>query len=239
MASKTKTTERFKLQNVRLAFPNLLVPKVFAEGGNPRFEATFLLDPTVPAHAESIKQMRSAIKALAIAEYGEDIPAEIRSGQNIALKYNAIIDPETKQRTQLKKYNGYADMYFLSTASPAEVVDKKAAIKVAKAIYVPGTTVVDRYLGQPPVIGRQKQPVREGDTEFPYPGCRVNAIVSFWAQPKGGRWGPRINANLVATQFAGDDAPFTRGGIDTDEAFEALEDAPGVVEQKATDGFLD
>ena len=224
MASKTKTTERFTLKNVRLAFPQLWVPKVFAEEGNPRFEATFLLDPTKAEHAEYIKQMKAAIKALAIAEYGEDLPADIRSGEKIALKNNAVIDPDTGARTQRKKYNGYADMYFVSTASPAEVVDKKAAVKVAKVVYVPNTHEIDHYVGQPPVVGRQKQPVREGQPEAPYAGCRVNAIVSFWAQPKGGRWGPRINANLVATQFAGDDTPFTRGGIDVDEAFDAIED---------------
>jgi hypothetical protein len=107
------------------------------------------------------------------------------------------------------------------------VVDKKAPIRVAKVVYVPNTKEIDYYLGQPPVIGRQKQSVREGQPEAPYAGCRVNAIVSFWAQPAGGKWGPRINANLVATQFAGDDQPFTRGGIDVDDAFEALEDSAG------------
>jgi hypothetical protein len=30
---------------------------------------------------------------------------------------------------------------------------------------------------------------------------------------------------LVAVQFAGDDTPFTRGGIDVDDAFDAIEDS--------------
>lgn len=225
MAQKTKTSPQIKLLDVRLSFPQLWVPKLFSEDSSPRFEATFLLDPSREDHAAKIKELKTAIKTLALEAYGDDIPADILSGEKVALKNNAF-KGEDGSIQQRKKYDGYAGMYVLSTSSPAEVLDKTAKPKKAKAVYVPGTTNVDYYVGQPPVINRQKQPVREGQPEAPYGGCRVNAIVSFWAQPKGGRWGARINANLVATQFFADDQPFGRGSIDTDTAFEAIGDAP-------------
>lgn len=222
MAKKSKTSERILLKNVRLAFPNLWVPKEFSEGQIPRFEATFLLDPTNAEHGEQIRQMKTMIKELAVEAYGADIPDDVKSGEKIALKNNS--NPDGSQK---KKYAGYGGMYFVATASPAEVVDPKAAgKKIPKVVYVPNTREIDYYVGQPPVVDRMKRPVKEGQPGAPYAGCRVNALISFWAQPAGGKWGARINANLHAVQFVADDEPFKRGGVDVDEAFEALEDAP-------------
>lgn len=240
MVEKTKTSPQIKLVDVRLAFPALWVPKLFSEDGSPRFEATFLLDPTNPVHAASIKEMKAAIKKLALEAYGDDIPADILSGEKVALKNN-VITSEDGTVSQRKKYNGFANMYYLPASSPAEVVDKNAKPKKAVAIYVPGTTNIDYYKNQPPVVNRLKQPVRDGQPEAPYAGCYVNALVSFWAQPKGGRWGARINANLLATQFSKDGDTFTRGGVDVDDAFEAIGDAQatGAGTAKAAAGFLD
>ncbi len=235
MAREIKTSGEIRLNDVRLSFPNLWVPKKFGEDSKPRFEAIFLLDPNRKDHAEKIKELKAAIKALAVAAYGDDIPADILSGEKVALHNNVIENDGVK--VQRKKYAGFADMYYLSTSSPAKLGDDGKPV----VIYVPGTTKVDYYKGQPPVINRQKQPVRDGQPEAPYAGCRVNAIVSFWAQPKGGKWGARINCNLLATQFNGDDEPLGRGGIDVDSAFEAIGDAPAenAGAAKAVARFLD
>jgi hypothetical protein len=62
---------------------------------------------------------------------------------------------------------------------------------------------------RPLVIGKDKSPVTEDDNVF-YAGCYVNAIIELWAQDNG--FGKRINANLLAVQFAGDGEPFSDGG---------------------------
>lgn len=239
MTEKSKTSETILLKDVRLSFPNLTVPKAFAEGGKPRFEAILLLDPSREDHKALIQKMKGVIKKLAVDTYGDSIPADILSGEKVALKNNAITDPDTGVVSQRKSYNGFKDMYALSVSAPAKLDENGKA----KAVYAAGG-VVDYYLGQPPVVNRQKQPVRDGQPEFPYAGCYVNASISFWAQPKGGKWGPRINANLLATQFNRDGEPLTRGGVDVDETFEAIGDAPvgntgpGAAKQAAA-SFLD
>jgi hypothetical protein len=234
---KTKTSEQIRLDKVRLSFPVLWVPKPFREGLRPRFEATFLLDPTNAAHAASLKILKGVIKQLTLDAYGE-IPEGIASGADVALHNNSRADG-----SQIKKYAGYAGMYYLVTATPAEVLDPKAKPMVPKVTRLPNGDI-DYYNGQPPVLNGLKRPVREGQPQYPYGGCYVNALVSFWAQPLALGYGPRINANLLAVQFAGDGESFGRGQVDTDAAFEAVEDLPSPVEAAATErraagGFLD
>lgn len=246
MASKTKTSPEIKIRRARLSFPVLWTPKPFREGQVPRFEATFLLDPTNADHKATIREMKQAIAKLAQEAYG-DIPPEILDGSAVALHNNVVstINQETKAviTSQQKKYAGYKDMYYLVSAQPCEVVDRKAKPVVPKVTYLPNGQI-DSYVGQPPVIGKKRQPVREGQPEAPYGGCYVNAIVSFWAQQLSAGFGPRINCNLLAVQFAADGESFGRGGIDVDSNFEAIEDSPTTTDQlpagvRASAGFLD
>lgn len=246
MADKSKTSEEIVLHDVRLSFPNLWVPKPFEAGAKPRFEATFLLDPSRVDHALLIKTMKALIKKLAIDAYGEDIPSDILSGEKVCLKNNAITDTDGKV-VQRKKYNGYENMYSVAAASPAKIKPgTEGKGNEAQVVYVPGTTTIDSYVGQPPVVGLGKQAVRDGQTGAPYAGSRVNAIISFWAPPRTMKGGARINANLKATQFFKDDEPLTRGGIniETDDRFVAYADAPqgdpsATAQPKAAAGFLD
>jgi hypothetical protein len=52
--AKAPTSDIIKLKNVRLSFARLWKPKAFQEGQDPRFEATFLLDPSNAEHAATI-----------------------------------------------------------------------------------------------------------------------------------------------------------------------------------------
>ena len=53
-----------------------------------------------------------------------------------------------------------------------------------------------------------------------YSGCRVNAKVRLWWQ--NNKWGKRVNANLVAIQFAGHDEPFSANHVDEKTATEGF-----------------
>lgn len=221
--AKSVTSEKIKLTNVRLAFPNLWVPKAMNEGQAPRFDATFLLDPTDAAHAAKIKELKAAIKDVATRAWPNGIPDEILSGEKVCLKNNVYTDSEGTVR-QRKKYNGYKDMYFLPSGVPAVCdPDPKTGKVVIPRVVRLMSGEIDYYVGQPPVVGRSKQPVREGQPEAPFPGSRVNGVITFWSQDN--QWGRRVNCNLVAVQYNAPDDPFTRGGVDIDEAFDAIEDA--------------
>ena len=75
---------------------------------------------------------------------------------------------------------------------------------------------------RPMCINKDKSPITEDDNVI-YGGCYVNAIVELWAQNNA--YGKRINANLLAVQFAKDGDPFGDGGVtaslsDFDEVFD-------------------
>lgn len=105
MATKSLTSEIIKVKRARLSFPRLWVPKAFQEGQTPRYEATFLLDPSNEAQAAIISEIRNAAQKLVAAKWGEK-PAGLK------LCYGLADNDEVK-----KKYDGYAGMFYLVTAN--------------------------------------------------------------------------------------------------------------------------
>lgn len=73
---------------------------------------------------------------------------------------------------------------------------------------------------RPLVIDRDRTPLTEEDNKI-YAGCRVNAIISLWAQDN--QYGKRINASLEGVQFCAHDEPFGPPGIGVEE-FDAFGD---------------
>ena len=63
-----------------------------------------------------------------------------------------------------------------------------------------------------------------------YAGCRVNAKIQLWVQDN--KYGKRVNAELVAIQFAGDDEAFDGSYVSPDDAAEGFAAAVG-------DDFMD
>ena len=61
--AKNVTSEKIPLTNVRLSFPALDKPKAFKEGIEPKFEASFLLDPTNKDHAAAIAKISPSLTA--------------------------------------------------------------------------------------------------------------------------------------------------------------------------------
>lgn len=119
--AKSLTSEIIKLKNARLSFPRLDKPKAFQEGQTPRFEATFLLDPSDAEHAEQIKMIRSAAMALLKAKW-TDKPAGLK------LCYGFANENPVKA-----KYDGYPDMFYITTANTTKptVVNRSRELVVA------------------------------------------------------------------------------------------------------------
>ena len=72
---------------------------------------------------------------------------------------------------------------------------------------------------RPLVIGPDRAPLTEDDGK-PYAGCYVNAIVELWGQDN--QFGKRVNANLLAVQFAKDGEPFGDGVTASIDDFDDL-----------------
>jgi len=73
---------------------------------------------------------------------------------------------------------------------------------------------------RPMVIGTDRAPLAEDDGK-PYAGCYVNAIIELWGQDN--QFGKRVNANLLAVQFAKDGDPFGDGVTASVDDFDDVE----------------
>jgi hypothetical protein len=100
------TSEVIKLNNVRLSFPRLFEAKAFREGQTPRFEGTFLLDPSNKAHAKSIKLIEKTAAEIGKEKWGKKLPKKLEF---------CFGDAEENDKT----YDGYEGMFYISTSQPA------------------------------------------------------------------------------------------------------------------------
>lgn len=100
----TTTSDVIKLPNVRLSFPELTKPKAFQEGQTPKFQATFLIDPSSKDGAALIKKLRGEIQDLLVNHYGS--ADKVPKGFKPCLKDNA---------KEEKEYAGYEGMWFVSS----------------------------------------------------------------------------------------------------------------------------
>ena len=131
-------------------------------------------------------------------------------GEETKYEGTFLIDKET-QADQIAEIN---------TAIAAMMKEKKAKLSPDRICFKDGDEIdYDGYAGhmsikasnakRPIVIDRDKSPLTEDDGR-PYSGCYVNAVLELWYQDN--TWGKRVNANLLAVQFAKDGEPFGEGG---------------------------
>mgnify|MGYP000026454985 CR=1 FL=1 len=74
----------------------------------------------------------------------------------------------------------------------------------------------------PRVVGPGRTVITDASQCAIYPGCRVHAKFSLWAQNNS--WGRRINAELIAVQFAGDDEPLSDTYVSEEDALAGFGD---------------
>jgi hypothetical protein len=144
------------------------------------------------------------------------------TGEDGKSSYTAhlIIPPDHKQLPDLK-----ARMRKVATAAWGAETDEVLAQLTAQdrlclhrgSVNKPGAAAYKDMLyvsanskSKPNVYDRNRQQLTEAEGR-PYSGCKINAIISIWAQ-KGGKWGRRINAELVGVQFWEDDERLSGAG---------------------------
>lgn len=109
---------KVKLQNVRLAFPDLFVAKEYQNNGKPRYGATFLIEPG----SENDKAIRAAIAEVTADKWGKTAAAKLEQIQSNTNK-NAYT------KGDLKEYDGFAGKMALSARrgadkGPVTVIDR-------------------------------------------------------------------------------------------------------------------
>lgn len=211
MASESPTSDKLRF-HARGSFLKIDKPKPFDDGGDPRWEAAFLLDPADPKHLDGIKLVLKTAGAMAKEAYGV-VPLAIKRLAAEFIPGQAAVDPKTKDdgievafySGDKKDYDGYAGMFVI----PAHNSKMK-----------------------PAVANRRGVSVDPGEEQYPYSGCGVIGSITLWAQvgKTQQKYGKRIGVNLRGVQFDKDGDPFSQGDIAPEEEFEALEDAPGASE---------
>lgn len=164
---KTLTSPIIKLKNWRASFLNLVTPKAFEEGQEPRYEASFLADPTDAAHKLQILELVKAAKALCELKGWEYPKPGEEHLSEIQLPYGrADLHPKKK------KYDGYAGMFYLVTAQG----QKDPPVICARDPKV--------------LLDPKKKP-------FPYSGCYVNTNPTLWVQDNKWGTAIRANLRII------------------------------------------
>lgn len=101
------TSDVIKLKNVRLSFPHLFKPKAFQAGQDPKYQASFLLDPSDKDHARMIKEIKRQAKKVLVEKFGE-MPEK----GDYKLCFG-LADKHPKK----KKYEGYEGMFYIATSN--------------------------------------------------------------------------------------------------------------------------
>lgn len=128
------------LKTVRLSFPNLFKAVAFEEGGDKKYDATFLIEKG----SDNDKRVQKAIKEAAVAKWGAKADAILKSIQGNNNKY-AYKDGD------LKEYDGYEGMMSIKAKTkerPILVDQARRPIAEEDGVFYAGcyvTAVIDVF----------------------------------------------------------------------------------------------
>lgn len=220
--SETPTSDKIQFYS-RTRFMRLDVPKPFEDGADPRWEATFILDPADVKGQAGIALILGTAAKLAKETYGvvplaiKKLAAKFIPGtKKVDLNDPANADDGIKvafidgDADKYKSYSGYAGMFIV----PAHNSKLK-----------------------PGVANRAGLTVQPGEPQYPYDGCYAIGCITIWIQvgKTEQKYGRRVGINLRGVQFAADGAAFTQDTIDAEDEFQALEDEAPAAAVSASD----
>lgn len=207
------------LKCVRMAFPHIWEPQQPQKaGGEAAYNGSFIMDLTsrdpeiVKLGKESLEIAQKAMQQVAVEKWGAkagDVFKTLRAKGDICL-----LDGATKA-----EYDGFDGNKYISArnkAKPAIVATRKYNGKVIH---------VDE--GNNAYIDGQRVRDLPFDVKAPYSGCYVNVTLDIWAQDN--QYGKRVNAKLLAIQFARDGESFGGGESFSDNDFDFEDGGSGDV----------
>ena len=192
------------LSNVRLSFPHLAEPQrqVNEQTGKERisYNCEFILTPD---HA-GFKQFMAHFASMAQDKWKEHANAVMNliNGDRRSRCFGR--GEEKVNKKTMQPYDGYAGNIYITAGrdQPPQMIQPDGAP------VDPANTMAYQALARKM-----------------YGGCRVNAAVKPWIQDN--QHGRAIRCDLVAVQFAADDAPFGEGKVDASSMFGAVQQAAG------------
>jgi hypothetical protein len=186
-------------------------PKAFEAGATPRWEATFILDPTDVQQAKDIKNILEQAAALSKQHYGKVA---------LAIKKLAVtFVPGTPKLDLNDEKNAPDDIRLFCLQDGSAEKFKNYAGYTGKFI----VTANNKKL-RPDVVNRAGGKVKKGEPQYPYDGANVRGSINFWLLmgQSAQKTGRLLGSNLRGVQFVSDNQAFTQDVID--DEFDALED---------------
>ena len=183
------------LNDVRLSFAEVFVPKAFEDGGEPAYSAVLIIDPKVTRAFEigEAKKMTPVKLMDAVTKVAKDKWGAKTDGilAELIAKNRVCFMAGPKKNASGEAYSGFEGMYHISTRGKL----------------------------RPLLLGKDKSPVTQQDGVI-YSGCYVNASIEMWTQDN--KWGKRVNASLRGAQFVRDGDAFGGGAPASTDEFEDL-----------------
>jgi hypothetical protein len=187
------------LSNVRLSFPHLAEPqrKINEATGKERisYNCEFIMPESHPGFAQFMQRYG----ALALDKWKEHAQAVMQMIQNDRKTRCFGRGEEKVNKKTFQPYDGYANNVFITAGRD----------QAPQMIQLDGSPV------DPANTMAYQQLARKL-----YGGCRVNAAIKPW--PQDNKHGRGIRCDLIAIQFAADDAPFGEGNVDASGMFGAV-----------------
>lgn len=209
--TETPTSDKIRFY-ARARFLRLDEPKAFEDGAKPRWEATFILDPSDPNGYAGIEKVLKEAAALSKSAYGV-VPLAIKK---LAQKFVKGA-PKVDLNDPANEDDGIK-VPFIDGDAP----------KWAEYAGYKGMFIIPSHNSKlaPAVANRKGVAVEPGDPQYPYDGAYVYGSITLWLQVgiTEQKYGRRVGVNLRGVQFAKDGQSFARDSIDAEEEFEALED---------------
>ena len=206
--SKPTPIGQCKLIDVRLSFPKLFTPEASVADGPLKFGSNFMIAPL----ADDDEREDHCDKNLAAAKKAYDaVYASQWKDKKVILKDDRKAYREGEKFTNQETgeiYAGYEGAMIVT-----------ASRKAAKA-KDPNDSSHARM--RPPMFRRNKDPIKDDDGTL-YGGCRVDAVVNFYAVTGQEKGGNGIFATIEAIRFRRDDTPFGAAAVGAD-AFDDLDD---------------
>lgn len=209
--TKAVTSARIALRG-RGSFLKLAQAKPFEEGQKPRYEATSLLDPASKEGLESIKLLLNTAAAISKEKWGF-VPLAIK-------KLGAAFIPGQTPPDLNKIKDDGVELAFYDGTIKADSREDDTYEACRGMLVVPSHEYVDRP--KPKIVNRKREPVEQGEEQWPYSGCYIVHYVTLWTQSNLKK---RIGVNLKGVQFDRDGDAFGSGAEMSEDDFEALEDA--------------
>ena len=194
------------LSNVRLSFPHLAEPQKQINEQTGKERISYNCEFIMPANHNGFQQFMQRYGAMALEKWKEHAQTVMQMIQQDRKTRCYGAGEEKINKKTFQPYDGYPGHVFITAGRDTQ----------PQMIQADGTAI------DPANSMAYQQLARKM-----YGGCRVNAAVKPWLQEN--KHGRGIRCDLIAVQFAADDAPFGEGNVDASGFFNAVAAAPGAV----------